>query len=84
MILFIELMTTHMSKPSAQALIEFITEFIIYTSSLQKIPIDSSDSIEEPNQQRDLFDVAMFNEYFSRQENKDYVNNLAQKYNLNT
>ena len=36
LILFVELMTTHMNQEPGQALIDFITEFIVYLSSIKK------------------------------------------------
>jgi len=36
LVLFIELMTTHMTKASASALIDFITEIIIYMSATEQ------------------------------------------------
>ena len=36
LVLFIELMTTHMTKATASALIDFITEIIIYMSATEQ------------------------------------------------
>ncbi len=78
-------MTTHMTRQSATALIEFITEFIVYISTTQEIISRSDPSIlsdHDDNSQKDLFDISLFNQYFSRQENKEQVNRLAEIYQL--
>lgn len=74
-------MATHMNQQPAQALIDFITEFIVYVSSTQKISIEPEES-DSDQDRRDIMDVSIFNEYFSRQENKEQINKLAAKYSL--
>ena len=73
-------MTTHMTKASASALIEFITEIIIYMSATEQ-NIDSEDSISD-NSDNTIFDISIFNNYFSRQENKEQINRLCNNYGL--
>jgi len=54
-------MTTHMTQAPAQALIDFITEFIIYVSSTQKVSIESDDSDQEDGDRKDIMNISMFN-----------------------
>ncbi len=73
-----------MTQLSATALIEFITEFIVYISTTQEIIARSDPSIlsDHDDNQKDLFDISLFNQYFSQQENKEQVNRLAGIYHL--
>ena len=72
-----------MTKPSANAVIEFITEFIIYISATQESSIQSECSIESDHSiDKDIFDVSIFNHFFSRQENKENITQLAAVYKL--
>lgn len=80
MVLFIELMATHMTHEPATALIDFITEFIIYMSSTEK-NIESEDSLSDASDDY-IFNISMFNNYFSRQENKEQINRFCNIYGL--
>lgn len=60
-------MTTHMNREPACALIEFVTEFAIYVGSTQDYSSLQSDDFDKDSDGKDLLDVSMFNNYFSRQ-----------------
>lgn len=72
-------MTTHMTQSPANALFDFITELVMYVSSSQK---NNSYDTDEDHDSECLFDVSIFNEYFSRQENKEQINKFTKIYGL--
>ena len=67
-----------MTKAPASALIDFITEFLIYMSSIEQ-NIESDDKISSDDY---VFDISIFNNYFSRQENKEQINRFCNIYGL--
>jgi hypothetical protein len=72
-------MTTHMNQQPGQALIDFMGEFIVYLASVKKDLMEEDDGDDKEDE---MMEISMFNEYFSRPENKEQVKKLSCQYNL--